>query len=938
MKPIQYRFKIQSGYDVYFTSGRGCDSSTGEYVSRENSYASEKVTVDGEMVYLDFSVDYVTGSNVFFYNGSTFLGYTSISTGKREIPVKQGATHFVLTLSGNNTQAESINKKTIIYQQKNVNPTYKNDLSKEYELESNQQFFRQKLSGKLAFIRDDYDFINQQDFNTEFILLLQESKDVGKTWSDFYSGKFMKTDCTWNDDDKKCEVNPNVYDDYNDVIAGLDKEYNLIKLNPEIKRLTIQKRPLIQVYLPGESVVSCFLGGMYWEQDVIEATDDEEFLVNKCYFANTKPYQEIVVKESPYEDLTNQVFVGSTKGGYSNSSNYKMKYFEIKEMKTAENNSDYFIMTNGIRLYNMNSPQKYQFSSKNNYVLRGDIVEVQAFANFATSDFLEVGDAIKIKYTNTYVVQPSNYFAGFVMYDSSKSKIVYVGGKTGEVNLSDYPTAKYFRYCCDNNTDVSNCKVEVYKKGWEYSQSVTVYNTYNPSFKVLPKSATLKAISPETKDVKVEIQSTGLYMRYLLDKDIVQGLETYEIPVDDLVQDNRNYKRCIGYAFDVIETTNNYSETPTEYGVRPDGTYYAPPYSLYGDKYYPVARSTWNYASYWFHFSLLDPFVEESARTEFELRDTYPIHSVIQVLLEQFSDIKHEGTQEYSQFLYADYNPISYQNFHLLLSPKSNILHGNYDQPAMKAETTLNTILKMLRDVYKCFWFIEDGKLKIEHISYFRNGGTYSSSPEVGTDLTKIENIRNGKKWGFLTSSYEFDKSDMPERFQFSWMDDVTEGFEGYPIEVNSKYVSPGRIEDINVTGFTTDVDYMMLNPGAISQDGFALFAAIYRNGRYELPIVERNVDGADLRLQNGYLSWITLQPNYYLSDLPAKKVVINKTDYLVTETSRKRKQKVKFPTLEDINTKKLVKTYMGNGQIEKISVNLSSRINEVTLKYDTEQ
>jgi hypothetical protein len=48
--------------------------------------------------------------------------------------------------------------------------------------------------------------------------------------------------------------------------------------------------------------------------------------------------------------------------------------------------------------------------------------------------------------------------------------------------------------------------------------------------------------------------------------------------------------------------------------------------------------------------------------------------------------------------------------------------------------------------------------------------------------------------------------------------------------------------------------------------------------------------------------------------------------------------QKVKFPSLDSINTTKLVKTYLGNGQIEKISVNLSSRINQVTLKYDTEQ
>lgn len=814
-------------------------------------------------------------------------------------------------------------------EQREVHPTYKNDLSKEYELESNQQFFRQKLSGKLAFIRDDYDFLNQQDFNTEFILLLQESKDGGKTWNDFYRGKFMKTDCTWNDDDKKCEVNPNVYDEYNDVIAGLDKEYNLIKLSPEIKRLTIQKRPLIQVYLPGESVVSCFLGGTYWEQDVVEATDDEEYLVNKCYFANTKPFQQIVVKESPYNDLTNQVYVGSTKDGFSSTSKYKLEYFEKKEMKTdPEDNSDYFIMTNGLQLrsYKNISP-----TTKNGFISsEGNFISIEE--GYITS-FFNVNNMSNIK-----VISSSGHLASFFASDMKTpvGKVIY--NSNGENNY-DVPSNAYY-FAVNTKFGEENITTNSYNTsiGWEFRQVEYVYNTYNPLFKVLPKEATLKAISPETNDVKVEIQSTGLYMRYLLDAEVVQGLETYEIPVDDLVENNRNYKRCIGYAFDVIVVSNNYSEEPTEYGVRPDGTYYAPPVSFYGDKYYPVARSTWDYASYWFYFSLLDPFVEESARTEFELRDTYPIHSVIQVLLEQFSDIKHEGTSEYSQFLYADYNPVSYQNFHLLLSPKSNILHGNYDQPAMKAETTLNTILKMLRDVYKCFWFIEDGKLKIEHISYFRKGGTYNSNPEVGTDLTKIKNIRNGKKWGFLTSSYEFDKADMPERFQFAWMDDVTEGFEGYPIEVNSKYVSPGRIEDINVTGFTTDVDYMMLNPGAISQDGFALFAAIYRNGRYELPIVERNVDGADLRLQNGYLSWITLQPNYYLSDLPAKKVVINKTDYQVSETSRKRKQKVKFPTLEAIDTKKLVKTYLGNGQIEKISVNLSSRINEVTLKYDTEQ
>jgi hypothetical protein len=247
-------------------------------------------------------------------------------------------------------------------------------------------------------------------------------------------------------------------------------------------------------------------------------------------------------------------------------------------------------------------------------------------------------------------------------------------------------------------------------------------------------------------------------------------------------------------------------------------------------------------------------------------------------------------------------------------------------------------MLKMLRDVFRCYWFIEDGKLRIEHISWFRNGGSYGTSPVVGVDLTQLRNVRNGKPWGYLTSSYEFEKENMPERYEFSWMDEVTEGFDGYPIEIQSVYVTAGQTEDISLSQFTTDIDYMMLNPSAISEDGFALFAAVWNVDHYELPIIEREIDGADLRLQNGYLSWVTLQPNYYLSDLPAKKVVVNDVVRTLTETSRERKQTIKFATLEDIDTTKLIKTFIGNGEIEKLSVNLSTRFNEITLKYDTEQ
>ena len=277
-------------------------------------------------------------------------------------------------------------------------------------------------------------------------------------------------------------------------------------------------------------------------------------------------------------------------------------------------------------------------------------------------------------------------------------------------------------------------------------------------------------------------------------------------------------------------------------------------------------------------------------------------------------------------------------------------------------------------------------------------------------------------------------------------MDDVTTAFEGLPIDVLSKYVTAGKIEDINISNFTSDVDMMMLNPGEMSKDGFGLFAAVNANAltnddsglypgfggtsgtdglttptygirpecvgrsavlsfvpystggtgtgrivfynssgavistqgnfvadgqtkqitvtiptaatalgltvtgtvsayvyglrvpsQYELPFIKASVNGNDYFLQNGYLAFINLQPSYWTYDLPAREVKINGATYYANGIERKKKQTLNFPVISDINPVQLVKTYIGNGEIDKMSVNLHSRNSKTTLKYDTE-
>lgn len=713
-----------------------------------------------------------------------------------------------------------------------VHPNYKDDLAKEYELETNQRFYRAKLSGKLSFIRDDYDYINNKPFDTTFLLLIEKSNDGGKTWTSYYSGQFMKTDCTFIDYDKKVTVQPDTIDEYNDVLAGLEKEYNLITLAPAIQRITINKRPLIQIYVPGDSIVSCFLGGTNWEQDA-NATTDQNALVRTYHFALCNILKEIQITSNGSPAVISGLYTGRMATGAS------ADVFEGKLY--PELNANYYIYISQQRI---NGGVPFGIA----------VVEIRKQSD----------DTVMFRYT--------------------------------KVTTSPFDTLEF--------------------------------------------DLTAVEGSGATGTMHADMKSYNIYARYLCDVETIGDLNTYPLPTDDIVDNNRNYRRAIGYAIDVAFISNNFSDTPTEWGLTDNGKYFAPPYSIYGQTFYPIARSTWRYASLWFGFYLMDWILEEKARKAYTLRDAFPVASCISVLLNQIAPgIKHEATAEYSQFLYGSSNPISGLTFRLLVSQKTNIINGEYQQPAQKAPTTLQQFTNMLRDCFKCYWYIDGGKFKIEHIQFFKNGGSYGGGAIISRDLTKEINLRNGLPWAFNTSEYSFDKVDLAERYQFEWMDDVTTPFEGLPIQVISKYVTPGKIEEINISNFTSDIDMMLLNPGNMSSDGFALFAAVppTSGSQWILPFTRQTINGVEYFLQNGYLAFINLQSSYWMYDLPARRVSVNGSEVYAHGIERKKKQTFSFPATDDPNPMQLIKTYIGNGQVDKLSVNLHSRSIKATLKYDTE-
>lgn len=839
---------------------------------------------------------------------------------------------------------KSTNGQTV--QTRTVTPVYKDDIAIDWKIESNEQYYRGDFSGKLNFIGGDYTFIASKNIETEFELTIKISYD-GTTYADYWVGRFWKTDCEIDTDNQKITVTPKVYDLYNDVVAGREKQYDLINLAPVIQNVKIDKRPMIQVYAPFASVVGCFLSGMYWEESAKEI-ENESDLVTVYHFTRAGGVRKCVVTDAVAPEM---------RGLYYGS------------------------------LTEYNQPYSYT--------------------------------------NGRYTIE----------YSYSSTPVLHV--QTWRVKRNS---------------------------GNIYTHEVTLYTPIQDSPQTDPLDLTLQPIagSGATGTVKIETSTKRIYSRFVTDVDEIGGVATLEIPTDDIVDDNRNYHRCLGYNFgSQLYFTDRLSSTPTKYGIYQPNQYYIEP-DIANIDFFPVAKSAWDEISVWLSFTGMDWQVEAQGRKQYTLRDAFPLWSVISVLLGQIApDVTHAGTAAYSQFLYGSTNPLGGPRFIPMITPKSNILAGEYDQPAQKAPITLKQITDMLRDCFRCYWWIDTHngvkRFRIEHISYFMKGGSYDVDPIVGVDLTAMQATRNGKTWAFATGKFAYDKLEMQERYEFGWMDDTTEIFNGFPINIVSRYVQAGEVENISIPNFTSDVDYMLLNPQECSEDGFALLGAlepqaaispegtlnayvrttgaftpsgtnytltkykveanrvikitaqitsVYRdtfafasfyagatpsggqtftviknfNGSESyvgyftppangyiyiqtiadgtqqvanlsleytdtdsalyLPYATFNLAGSQTNhiVQNAYMSFFYLQ-QYYMYDMPAKRV---SGDWVGAgeqdaQTKKQKTQDVKFPVAHDPNLYRLVKTNVGNGQIDKISINLASRNSKATLRYDTE-
>ena len=773
-----------------------------------------------------------------------------------------------------------------------IHPHYK-ELKKKYKKETGQVFFRESLDGKISLFGTDYELINSGTVEDNFSIevcrnLLQEDYL-------YIAASFNKSDCKIDHSGKSVELKLTYYDKYSKILDAYENTYDLIKLAPVIIPLTLTKRCVAQIYIQGENVISSYAGGTYWETEVDEPVDSENELERRYYFKKGPKYIEISLEGFNYD--INAAYRGLPDNNIWNAVSPKIIDGQKYKMPCS-------IVFN--KVYNAGDVVPGSISASNVRIMstdrQGGILDTNSISVFTY-------DTYKIE------IWTGQNGSGTKIYESS-----HYYGKDGDFILAQ-------------GEDLYAME--------KISQPVPAQEPEPASFYL--------------GNFVIEYQIWG---RLLCDVEKISDgdggyIDTYDLPRDDFATPRRNYRKCIGLVgFDestsVIKIwhSQNKSQEPTSYGVDDFGEYFVPPTLYYEQYFYPLARNSWGNTSMWVLLDERIPafgFENWCSRSykEYTLKNSYHIGDVIKALISKIDPtIKHEKTAEYSQFLYGrtGITSAALGNCDLYITQKTNILKGEYDQAAQKAEIKLQQVMDMLRDCFRCYWYIDGDKLKIEHISYFINGLSYQLPSAQFNLTTKLDKF-NKKQALYGQSQVEYDKSDLPSRYEFSWMDDVTDSMGNLHIDVKNSYIQKDKTEEINVDNFTTDIDYMMFLPEDFSDDGFALILA--ENGK--VPIIHQQIKdekqnniSRDVYVQNWYASWNQLAW-HYMKDLSGNNIEYNNISSLhVSNVKRCMKQNVSFPSSDlDINIYRPITTDFGVGYIEEVSISIDVNLAEIQLRYE---
>ena len=160
--------------------------------------------------------------------------------------------------------------------------------------------------------------------------------------------------------------------------------------------------------------------------------------------------------------------------------------------------------------------------------------------------------------------------------------------------------------------------------------------------------------------------------------------------------------------------------------------------------------------------------------------------------------------------------------------------------------------MEFLRNALNCYWWLEERNggtyaFRVEHVEWFRRGGSYTGQMDAQFNLTEIKTrrnfVRNGdaaKRLDDQLHKYSYEMNGMTEKYLFAWQGDGgSDAFKGNPMWFKAGWVEKGTSESKEVDNIFADLPWLMLNAGSDTEssknyEGLFAFSG-YRAGQTDL-------------------------------------------------------------------------------------------------------
>ena len=107
--------------------------------------------------------------------------------------------------------------------------------------------------------------------------------------------------------------------------------------------------------------------------------------------------------------------------------------------------------------------------------------------------------------------------------------------------------------------------------------------------------------------------------------------------------------------------------------------------------------------------------------------------------------------------------------------------------------------------------------------------------------------------------------------------------------------------------------------------------------GVYSLPFVNITLpNGDEYKVQNGYVAYTWLHPNYHRYSLPASLITLNEEDSTALSVTRRKIQDVEYPAVTIDSYLALVTTGLGDGKVLEFREDVNGEFVRVKIAHET--